>query len=69
MTKLNEFRTAVVAALNELTATEAENVAEHELRVAALDAEFAEFQRTVANITVDLNAVAGKCFIILYFFR
>jgi hypothetical protein len=40
---LNEFRTAVVDALNALTATEAENVAAFEERVDALNAEHAEF--------------------------
>lgn len=41
--KLNEFRNAVVDALNDLSATEAENVAAHEERVDALNAEHAEF--------------------------
>jgi len=40
---LNEFRVAVVDALNALTAAEADNLAEYEERVAALDAEYAEF--------------------------
>jgi uncharacterized protein with GYD domain len=46
--KLNEFRTAVVDALNDLTATEAENVKDFEERVDALNAEFAEFGRIIA---------------------
>jgi len=41
--KLNEFRSSVVDALNALTATEAENVAAYEERVAALNAEYADF--------------------------
>ena len=56
---MNEFRTAVVDALNALTATEAENVTAHEERVDALNAEFAEFQRSIAAVTVDLTAVNG----------
>jgi len=60
VTKLNEFRNAVVDALNALTATEAENVAAFEERVDSLNAEFAEFQRTIAAVTVDLTAVNDK---------
>ena len=57
VSKLNEFRTAVVDALNDLTATEADNVAAFEERVDSLNAEYAEFQRTIAAVTVDLTAV------------
>jgi hypothetical protein len=46
--------------LNALTATEAENVAAYEERVDALNAEYAEFQRTIAAVTVDLTAVNDK---------
>lgn len=54
---MNEFRSAVVDALNDLTATEAENVAAFEERVEDLNAEFASFGRQIATVTVDLTAV------------
>jgi hypothetical protein len=58
--KLNEFRNQVVQALNDLTATEADNVADFEERVAALDAEYAEFQRGINQANIDLTAVQDK---------
>jgi len=54
--KLNEFRVAIVDAINDSTALEAQNVAEFEQRVAQLNAEFADFQRGIAQSTIDLNA-------------
>lgn len=43
MNKLNEFRNAIVDAINDSAALEAENVAEFNDRVAQLNREFAEF--------------------------
>jgi hypothetical protein len=42
---MNEFRNAVVDAINQATADEAANQADHEARVEQLDAEHAEFGR------------------------
>jgi hypothetical protein len=54
--KLNEFRVAIVDAINDNAALEAEHVVEYNERVVQLNSEFAEFGRGIASATVDLNA-------------
>ncbi|CAD8182504.1 unnamed protein product [Paramecium pentaurelia] len=58
--KLNEFRNAVVDAINDATALEAENQQEFEERVEQLDHEFSEFGKQISKITVDLEATITK---------
>ncbi|CAD8095393.1 unnamed protein product [Paramecium sonneborni] len=58
--KLNEFRNAVVDAINAATAQEAQDVQDYEDRIEQLDAEYAEFQRQITKVTIDLNATQEK---------
>ncbi|KAM3137389.1 hypothetical protein pb186bvf_010569 [Paramecium bursaria] len=57
---LNEFRNAVVDAINDTTAQEAVNLAEFEERVEQLNAEFAEFGRQISKVNIDLVATQEK---------
>lgn len=56
---LNEFRNAVVDAINDATAQEAVNVAEFEERIQQLDDEYAEFQKQINRVNVDVTATQG----------
>lgn len=56
VSKLNEFRSSVVDAINAATQDEALAVEEFADRVAQLDAEFAEFGRKIVKHTMDLTA-------------
>ncbi|CAD8049227.1 unnamed protein product [Paramecium primaurelia] len=57
---LNDFRNAVVDQINDLTAQEAQDVADHEAYLEQLDSEFAEFGRQIDRATVDLTATNEK---------
>jgi hypothetical protein len=56
---LNEFRNAVVDALNDATLREQEEQEEYEEHVDQLNAEYAEFQRGINNNNENLTAVQG----------
>ncbi|CAK77192.1 unnamed protein product (macronuclear) [Paramecium tetraurelia] len=57
---LNEFRNAIVDSINAQTAAEADAQAEHEEYLSQLDTEFAEFQRQINRLNVDLTATNEK---------
>lgn len=57
---LNEFRNQIVDAMNALTAQEAENEVAFQERIEQLDSEYAEFQRQINAVNVDLTATNGK---------
>ncbi|KAM3145435.1 hypothetical protein pb186bvf_002479 [Paramecium bursaria] len=57
---LNDFRNAVVQALNDLTAQEAQNVLDHEEYLEQLDSEYAEFQRQINDTNINLTAVIAE---------
>ncbi|CAD8083072.1 unnamed protein product [Paramecium sonneborni] len=57
---LNEFRNAVVDSINAQTAAEAQAQADHEEYLEQLDSEYAEFQRQINRVNVDLTATNEK---------
>ncbi|CAD8111682.1 unnamed protein product [Paramecium primaurelia] len=57
---LNEFRNAIVDSINDQTLVEANAVEEYEERLDQLDHEFAEFQRQINAVNVDLTATNNK---------
>ncbi|CAD8164464.1 unnamed protein product [Paramecium octaurelia] len=57
---LNEFRNAIVDSINDLSLQEVQDQEEFEARVDQLNAEYAEFQRQINALNVDLTATLDK---------
>ncbi|CAD8125241.1 unnamed protein product [Paramecium sonneborni] len=57
---LNEFRNAIVDSINDFSLQEVQDQENFEARIVQLDAEFAEFQRQINAVNVDLTATLEK---------
>ncbi|CAK92033.1 unnamed protein product (macronuclear) [Paramecium tetraurelia] len=57
---LNEFRNAIVDSINDLSLQEVQDQENFEARIVQLNAEFAEFQKQINALNVDLTATLEK---------
>ncbi|CAD8187829.1 unnamed protein product [Paramecium pentaurelia] len=57
---LNEFRNAIVDSINDYSLQEVQDQENFEARIVQLDAEFAEFQKQINALNVDLTATLEK---------